>query len=251
MLNNNNNSSCMFAEEIVSYLYNETTVKEKLAFEAHLKNCLMCADEFAGFGFVRSSLTEWRNDEVFALEMPRLENPAIKSSAPVVSTTSGSWLDNLRELLAWFPARKTAAVAFAAVIIVVLTMFFINSTNNNEIASNTDQNPAKDSMLKSDKAKEEVSAKSETAPQNPDNEKEKSKVTETVSKDSAPKNSPQKRKLNVAKTNETIAENSVNKEKKNNNIQKQEVPTLTGIGEEEDKSLRLADLFDEIDTKLY
>ena len=63
MLNNNHNPSCAFAEQIVSYLYNETNAKEKAAFDAHLNNCSTCADELAGFGFVRSSIVEWKNAE--------------------------------------------------------------------------------------------------------------------------------------------------------------------------------------------
>jgi hypothetical protein len=243
----------MFAEEIVSYLYDETTVKEKFAFEAHLKNCLMCADELAAFGFVRTSLTEWKNDEVFALEMPRLENPAMKTRTPALSTTSVSWLDNLRELFAWFPALKPASVAFAVLIVFAAAMFFINSSNNNEVASNTKQNPEKDS---SNKVQENLYSEKQN-PQNPENgnvdAKNKPVFTGTVtSKDSTAKsNESQKQKVNAPKTNEAVAENIKNKEeKKLKNVQKNDVPTLSNYSEEEDKSLRLADLFDEIDTKL-
>jgi len=244
----------MFAEEIVSYLYDEATAKEKFEFEAHLKNCLMCMDELAAFGFVRTSLTEWRNDEVFALEMPRLENPATKISVPVISTTSGSWLDNLRELFAWFPAWKTASVAFGVLIFAAAAMFFINSSNNNEIASNTKQDPAKES---SNTVQDNPSSEIKTPPGNPENGspfKNKSQLAGTVnSKDSATKsNGSRKQKANTPKMLETVAGNTKNREeKKSNNVQKNDVPRLTNYGEEEDKSLRLADLFAEIDTELY
>jgi hypothetical protein len=257
MLNNNNNhnsSSCIFADEIVSYLYNEATAREKFEFETHLKNCLMCADELAAFGFVRTSLTEWRETEVFALEMPRLENPAIKTREVVISTTSGSWLDNLRELFAWFPAWKTASVAFAVLIVFAVAFFFVNSSNDSEIASNKNQNPAKDS---GNKVQENPSPLVQVPPQNPENgssdSKDRTVIAGTVnSKDSSIKsNGSQRQKVNAPKTNETVAENIKNKEeKKSNNVKKNDVPTLSSYGEEEDKSLRLADLFAEIDTKL-
>lgn len=253
MLNNNNNhnSSCMFAEEIVSYLYDEATVKEKFAFEAHLKNCLMCADELAAFGFVRTSLTEWRNDEVFALEMPRLENPAIKTSAPVISTTSGSRLDNLRELFAWFPSWKAASVAFAVLIVFAVAVFLIKSPDNNEVASNTNQNSPKEP---GNKVQENLYSGTQNTPQNPENgsadTKNKSVIT-VNSKDPAAKPAgPQKQKAVAPKTQEAVAENKNKEERKLKNVQKNDVPTLSNYGEEEDKSLRLADLFDEIDTKL-
>ena len=252
MLNNNNNHNCTFAESIVSYLYNETGAKEKLAFEAHLKNCLMCADELAAFGYVRTSLAEWKEAEVFALEMPRLENPAIQTTAPVISTTSGSWLDNLRELLAWFPAWKTVSVAFAVLIVFVLAVFLVNSPDKTEVAANKDQNPSKEST-ESNKVQEQLYSETKTPPQKAVEENEKPKVSETaVIKDSAPKsNGAQKQKPIAPKTNETVAGNVVNRnEKKNKNIEKRELPRLSGTDEEEDKSLRLADLFDEIDTKL-
>lgn len=257
MLNNNNNnhnSSCMFQDVIVSYLYGETSAKGKFEFEAHLKDCLMCADELAGFGFVRSSLTEWRNDEVFALEMPRLENPAINTSASIVSTVSGSWLERLREVFAWFPALKPASIAFAVLIVfAVLAIFFFNSSNNNEIASNKDKNPAKDSTESVNKVKQEVSQIPRENPERGNVSEKRSETTGTVaSKDSPGKTSTDtpKQKNIAPKTNEAVAENvKNNKEEKKSNVPKREVPKLAPYDEEEDNSLRLADLFEEIDTK--
>jgi hypothetical protein len=80
----------------------------------------------------------------------------------------------------------------------------------------------------------------------------RSEPTGTVaSKDSPGKTSTDspKQKNIVPKANETVAENGKNKEEKKINVPKGEVPKLAPYDEEEDKSLRLADLFEEIDTK--
>ncbi|MET0751899.1 MAG: zf-HC2 domain-containing protein, partial [Pyrinomonadaceae bacterium] len=108
MLNNNgHNSSCAFAEEIVSYLYDEASVKEKTAFVAHLENCSDCNDELTAFGFVRSSIQEWRNEEIFALQMPALEIPHLQPAKVAenspVSENSGTWLDRIRTFLTLSP----------------------------------------------------------------------------------------------------------------------------------------------------
>jgi hypothetical protein len=125
-------------------------------------------------------------------------------------------------------------------------MFLANSPDKTEVAANKDQNPPKES-IGSNKMQEQVYSEPKIPAQN--DRSDKSKAAETVIvKESAPKpNGAQKQKTVAPKANETVANKD---EKKNKNIEKRELPTLSGTDVEEDKSLRLADLFEEIDTKL-
>ena len=52
-------NKCERAEELVGYLYGETTAAERRGIEQHLRACAACRDELAAFGAVRASVGEW------------------------------------------------------------------------------------------------------------------------------------------------------------------------------------------------
>jgi hypothetical protein len=263
MLNKNgHNSSCSFAEEIVSYLYDEAGVKEKTDFVAHLEKCSNCTDELTAFGFVRSSIQEWRNEEIFALEMPALEIPHLQTANfagnSAVSDDSDSWLDQIRKIFTLSPKLAFGSAAFAVLAVCAgLGLIIFNSSNENDIASNSNRNYQNDIAAN-------VNKTSESAPSNPALEQQK---TESLPENKpeqvqfkSPKNSTEKASGNSKalpknkaldkKPNSTMAETFIeNKRDKTNNIQKQEAPKLSNLNEEEDNSLRLADLFAEIGTE--
>ncbi len=245
--NNNHNSSCAFGEQIVSYIYNEASAKERNEFESHLPNCLSCADEIAGFGLVRSSISEWRREELFVLESPALKIPALR---PIVATSEkGTWIDELRKLFSFSPAW---AAGFAVLIICVglVWLFFGNSKNEMivEIPPIVEEKPIEQ-------------PKEENAFVKPQDEKPveiPQKVKQTEQKTVAPKNRETIKAVNTPKLksvqpkfNNSMATNkqNLNRNNKSNTVQKQEAPTLSGVSDEDDKSLRLAELFNEIDGK--
>ena len=249
--NNNHNSSCAFAEQIVSYIYDEASAKEKTEFESHLPNCLNCADEIAGFGFVRSSINEWRKDEFFTLESPALEIPALRpanlAQTTVVSNEKDSWIDELRKLFSFSPAW---AVGFGALIISIGLVWMFFGSSQNDLADKSSEIPSVAPVIEN----KTVSNPKEEITQNSQVEKVAETPKAVENKHTAQKNQVVKASNNTPKLksvtpkkNETVAGNKPNK--KSNNVQKQEVPTLSNLKEEEDKSLRLAELFDEIDTK--
>lgn len=128
MLEDTQNSTCEFAEELVSYLYDEMSHSEKLHFEKHLKNCFACQDEFAGFSLARTSILEWRNEEFLPLE-----NPAIEIPYPLqVKSVSRSWFAAVRELFTLSPAWMTASTAFAALAICVVLFALVVSFLRND-----------------------------------------------------------------------------------------------------------------------
>lgn len=241
----NNHHNCAFAEQLVSYLYNETNAKEKAAFDGHLNNCSTCAEEFAGFGFVRSSLEEWKN-----AEFSNLETPSIKIPYPTaVSTEKQSRFAQLRKLFALSPAWRAALAALA--VVVGLTFLIFNFSNSNEVAEDNNK-PIESAVSPIVEKQIEPPIKEtpdETATQNP---------TEKQSKPSAiaPENRIVKASNNLTKKN-NLKQNLTNaanvpKTKSDKNafaVQKQNVPKLNNLEEEEDTSLRLADLFAEVGVK--
>jgi len=241
--NNNHNSSCAFAEQIVSYLYGETNVKEKAAFDVHLNSCSTCAEELAGFGFVRSSIVEWKKAEFFNLETPSIEIPY-----PIaVSTKKQSWLVELRQL---FTISRAWSVALAAFVVCVgLTFLVFNFSNNNEVAK--DNNKPIESVVPTIPEKK-VEQPSEMIPDETANQKQPNSPDTEIAPRVVPKNRILKASNNLTKKN-NVKQNSNNgtnvrqiKDDKNTLAeQKQSVPKLNSLEEEEDNSLRLADLFAE------
>jgi len=114
--NNQQNSPCAFAEQLVSFLYGETDGRERDIFQAHLKTCAACADDFAAFGSVRASISVWRAAEFSVLSTPKIEIPHAperqsKDKSAINIHSSGqtkSWLERLRETFAFSPALAAA-----------------------------------------------------------------------------------------------------------------------------------------------
>ena len=75
MLTNGNNANCGFADEIVSYIYDESGEVERRKFETHLAGCSTCTDEFAAISNARFSVFEWQKEEFAQLPTPKIVIP--------------------------------------------------------------------------------------------------------------------------------------------------------------------------------
>lgn len=234
--------NCEFAEQIVAYIYDESTAKERKEFESHLLNCFSCADEIAGFGLVRSSIGEWRKEDIFAFDAPALNIPQLRPVA--VPSENSSWIDSLRKLFSFSPMW---AGGFAALIVALGLVWFFNSNSKidaiAEVAPIVEQKPV------------EI-PKEENAFVNPKDEKPADvpqKVKQIEQKTVAPKNQivkavnkPKMKSVQPKMDSSMAQDNKVNKNNKSNYAPQKGVPTLAGIDEDEDRSLRLSELFDEI-----
>jgi hypothetical protein len=272
--NNQNNSTCAFAEQTVSYLYAETDAQEKTVFEAHLKSCSTCVEELANFSVVRSSVIEWRNEEFLSLEIPSIKIPFEKTREFYKSETDSkvtrSWFEELRRLFTLSPAL-TASASFAIVTVCLGIIFFANKSSNNvEVADTSTKNT------------EQIITSSEVGNENVGNtvstdglEKgigetssgEQSKFLTANAKGNGRKTIPDSRiarKNSIAKVLDVSRSpaKSLNREDNSQKIkpasienkkptfaQTGKIPRLNNVEEEEDKSLRLAELFDDADAK--
>lgn len=250
MLNHNNhNSSCNYAEQLVSFIYGEISDSEKNVFEAHLQNCSICADEAASFGFVRSSIQEWRAEDFAKLATPAIEINSLQKT----STFSGGWLKSIRAFLS--PSTIGMATGFAAVLIVAGLFWFLGNfrSDNSEIAGNrggTNQNVALKTNEKS------IEFATEMKPETRKNEEivKTPKPTTQVPKNSQKEiNSPVRSvQLNAAnqpanklKNSVATSSNKINNKSGTRTPKKNNVPSLP-YDEYEDKSLRLSDLLEEV-----
>lgn len=260
MLNNNHkNSSCGFSEQLVSYLYNESEEAEKIEFEAHLKNCSDCADEFADFQGVHFSISEWKATDFVNLETPVIEIPYEKTAETiVVSDVSGSWFGGLRNLFSLSPAWSAATAGFAVLAIVAgWAIFTFNSGQDNDIADRGNKNPTKIDVSPTVQTSnvQTNSNRSDNNSKQPDNYKPTQPdilVTKDTNSNKNGVTTVSDKQRQTQKTNSSDKTTPVPKNNgaKNNKKPdtKQETPSLSPYEDEEDDTLRLADLFEEIDT---
>lgn len=268
MLNNNHNSSCGFTEHLVAYLYDEATPAERNEFEIHLINCSSCADEVTDLGSIRSSIADWR-EEFFTFEQPVIEIPHLKqplsSINQTVSIAKRSWFADFRKSFLLSPMWKPAAAASALMFVCIgLALYVFVLSGNRELAVNTNKNiekAAPSSNITTDPQLEKTEILS------PNESPVGSRNTEVA--DSQPNvlkqnknNSPAypvtktsgntiKLKMIAPKSNTLAIRSETNTYNEKTPVtQKHQVPKLSDLNEDDDKkSLRLADLFEEIGSK--
>ncbi len=269
--NNRHKSECSFSAEAISYLYDEIGEREKIAFEAHLSNCSHCADELADLSFSRSFVKDWRDLEFAHLETPAIQIP-FQSAANDVSTANTSLLARFRQIFSIYPAWTTAAAV--ASVLLVFGIFFAasNILRPVEITENNVENSTKDKVLSSEqipqkKNPEELSAGNEQnedsikSPESLPNNTIKQaqneyKTAQTSNADSeisvvkaaekSPKVKPEKRSVAAVEKKAENASKNINNPVQAN---RRAAPTLNGFEEDEDNTLRLADLFEEIEAR--
>jgi hypothetical protein len=268
MSDKNYNSNCRFAAEIVSYLYDEIETREKAVFETHLKGCLSCADELADFSFARFAVKDWRDEEFSHLKTPSFEIPFdVKQTKESAATNSDSLFGNLRRIFSLHPVWATGA----ATLIIMIGLAF-SATNlfqpdftakNDDINSvNVSVSPAKNRV---EKTVPVIPVESETAYSSEmittsikNDAPEKPKTTQKarameIRKNSVVKVSNREQKnINAGKNVENIAASEVrnfNKSTKGATPVNRQIPTLNNFDVEVDNTLRLAELFEDIDTK--
>ena len=259
MLNNNHSSDCSFSAEILAYLYGEIGKREKSEFEEHLVNCSNCADALADSAFARFSVQEWRDAEFAHLETPLINIPYELNEANII--VSDSWLARLRQYVSLSPAWAMAGGAMAALAIGVGLVFAaINIFQPIEIAEVNNHNSAKIA----------VSPTTEIVAQKPENFPEQSpelpnKNVDVIQFDVVRQNKPTSEPKNNKLTTSEVASENKNLKRNNGNVstnyrvtagtikktvpsKTRKVPGLVNFEEEEDNTLRLAELFAETET---
>lgn len=264
--NNHQNSSCSFAAEIVSYIYDEIGEREKSVFEAHLANCATCPEELADFMEIRFSVADWRETEFAPLSTPVTEIPFEHEQVRNISAVSGSWWSNLSQLFSLSPAWMTATTAMAALVICFGVFYAVFKYSGTVELAGIDNRAQKKptvsptSEISSNKNSEIVAVRDDNS-NSSDKAPEPSKISEQPPKISNGNNSAatvikvsQKKPKSVV---QDAAGKPLNMSGKNSNkptagknlpADNGQLPKLDNFDEDEDDSLRLAELFEDIDT---
>lgn len=260
MITDNHNSACALAEDLVAYLYGEIGGAEKAKFEAHLSGCTACTEEITAFGAVRTSVFEWRERDFAPLPTPLIQLPLPEKSVPAKVETisnSRSWLTALRELFSLSPAWAGAAAACAALVICAglfyVAVSSLRGTGGDEISGADKEQKA--SVASNRTLPSPTVEGNALPPPNADNDKNAAPGTlpkpQPVKTETQPpakktaaanisdkKAEPNKAKIQSKPVNKNMADRA--RTPKRNDVQ------LLEEDEDEDNSLRLTDLFDEI-----
>jgi hypothetical protein len=248
MLNENHQkSTCEFAAVLVSYLYDELKNEEKSRFESHLKTCSFCPDEIADFVVVRSSIIDWRETDFSSLPTPLIEIPyqEKRSSAP----TSRPWFKSFRDFFTLSPAWITGTTAFAALAICIGLGFILFNTlwDSSGVVVQEDSKTKKTIPSPTTDISKQSSANSEIKQTDPNPAKSPTPIfpSEPLSNPS-PQPNPVK---SGSKTNSSKPQN-LKKPVPSTEIPKRakkgKAPSLLGDEEEEEDTLTLTDLLEEI-----
>lgn len=237
MKTNGKINNCEFESEIVSYIYDELAASARAKFESHLAGCSACTDEFAGISNARFSVFEWQREEFAPLVTPEIVIPYERPVKAVVSTENEGWFAGLRSSLFGLPGLAGAAAAVLVTVGAVYLAVNYNSVDEQRAAGVNspvvvEQTPV--SLPKNDvNEKPSTNApRSEVVSTNTPASKEY-KIVRTSNVERIPR---QIKNLTAESLPPTVIE-------KNKPVQK--APALSTLDEDDDRSLRLADLFDE------
>jgi hypothetical protein len=253
MSNNHKNSGCGYEAQLVSCLYGEASAQEIEAFESHSQTCLKCAAEFESFAGVQFSINDWKAKEFAALETPRIEIPYEKPTRE--NEPSGrevSWSAGLRDLFSLSPAKWLATASIAVLLVCVgIVWSALNDSKDDSIAG---QNDTRSNAVIAPTVEKTPEVSRADSNQNKPSENEEQRVlapktspsenvgsTESKNKKSLPKANVQRQPQKADATNRPKTIES-KRDMKNN----QQVAPKIVEDEDEDDTLRLAELFEEI-----
>ncbi|MGB7070715.1 MAG: hypothetical protein WBD22_14575 [Pyrinomonadaceae bacterium] len=229
-----NNSGCALSQQVIVYLYDEMGIVKRSDFDRHISGCRQCAADVSEFAATRSAVQQWRKNEFDVLATPRIEIPFEHPNVSLVET--------LRLFLS-LPTGWVTAASAAAVIAVIIGFGFVlfgDLTGGSEIA-------------------EQVSAPQVSVPsvepvrvQSIDAEPIET-IEDMVGSTAVAVSAP------IRKTQTHVGERSkrprldrsrrmASSGSSPNPAPRLEAPRLNDLEEAEDDSLRLTDLFAEIDT---
>jgi anti-sigma factor RsiW len=129
----NNSPDCERAQDLIAFLYDETSEKERRDFEVHLNHCRTCRQEVSSFGVVRETITAWRDEALSGFVSTPLTSSADRKSAVAA----------LRQFFALSPLWLKGATGFAAVILCVLAALAAIKVPTDDQVVTTNPNPSR------------------------------------------------------------------------------------------------------------
>lgn len=260
--NSPQNFNCEFAPESIDFIYGEMSDDRKNAFQIHLNKCEDCAGEIRDFSDIKFSIQDWKMSEFDKIPTPKFEIPYQKVSEVVISNEKISFFDSVKNYFRFSPVL-TGAAAFTVLAFLVGSAVFLieNNRGGQDVAEKTpttNLSPTPkviNSSVNSDGEKQTT----KTAEQNKTENENPSPVLADGKDKNVEKSVPLKASNKTVNEEKPQAVKTIEKKSAPNGninnkdqkaVQTTKKPRLNDLPEdEEDNSLRLSDMFADLDTK--
>ncbi|MEO7660126.1 MAG: hypothetical protein ABIV48_10975 [Pyrinomonadaceae bacterium] len=243
MLQNKNNLDCGFADEIVSYIYDELTSQERGKFESHLTSCAVCTDEFATISNARFSVFEWQKEEFSKLSTPEFVIPYESSDETAVQGAASGFWAGIRDLWAVSNWPLTAVAGIVVMIGLGFIAITVLNRGGNEISANITVETPDTAVTPAPFTRKAV----ETQPEPQVPESRNDFRAESSPGTSLPDESQTSKSITVRKPkpDRQVTAGTLRPKNQSPAEQSTKTPVLNTYDELDDRSLRLADLFDD------
>lgn len=260
--NSPQNFNCEFAPETIDFIYGEMSGERKNAFQVHLKNCEDCADEIRGFSDIKFSIQDWKTSEFDKIPTPEFEIPYQKINQIVIANEKISFFDSVKNYFRFSPVLSGAAAFAVLALLIGSGVFLLQNERESTIAENipaSDLSPTPSVVRGSVNSENENSKPKSVETNKPENENPSPVLADGKDKNTG-KTVPSKainktvgdEKNQTVKTTEKKSApiGNINNGKDQKAVQTTKKPRLNDLpDDEEDNSLRLSDMFAELDTK--
>lgn len=244
MIDQDHNQDGEHGVGLVAYMYDEVEAASRNKFESHLAACDECAMELASFADARLGVIEWRREDFDPLATPVILLPESERIANVADIPARAGVfASLRELLVSWPVFAQAGAGLAAAALLVGFVYlakFSGPNDENFVAHRTSESVVETAEQKDSKPTTVTTVNSEkAAPKR--KEVAQASLQKPVIQHSAPR-------IQLAPSRTNDRSPVVIKSSPPRVQATTKVPRLNNLDDDEDKSLRLADLFAEIGT---
>lgn len=261
--NSPQNFNCEFSPETIDFIYGEMSDEGKSAFQIHLNKCEDCADEIREFSDIKFSIQDWKMSEFDKIPTPKFEIPYQKTKEVVITNEKILFYDSVRNYFRLSPILSGAAAFTILAFLIGSAVFLIEKNRSGqdvaEKTPTTNLSPTP-KVINSPVNSESEKQATKIAGQNITEIENPSSVLVDNKDKNVEKSVPLKANNKIVKEEKTQEikaierksapnENLTNKEQKAAQLTKK--PRLNDLPEEEeeDNSLRLSDMFADLDTK--
>lgn len=130
MSNLKKTTNCANEGELMAYLYNEMLSASRTQFESHFAECSACIDAFAELADSRYSVYEWQQIEFAPLKTPVIEIPYSPA------TSRSSWIESLKAAFTLRPQMAFAGAVGAMLMAMVIGYaLWSGGTNTVDVAT--------------------------------------------------------------------------------------------------------------------
>ena len=221
---------CSNGGDLLAYLYDEMPAADRDSFELHLADCGTCIDDFAEISQGRYPVFEWKSLEFDPMPTPGFVMPA--------QATAIGFFDKLRAAFAIQRGFAFDGVAIAVLVaVLVVYAFYLQSGPEKDVAvANPEPIASQTQRVIPPATTPEISSSARIENDEPERAMQKSSP-----KRSAPVKASALKPRPIQPVRTSDEKTQVKPQK-----QLRQIPVLSVAEDDEDETLRLADMFDDI-----